>query len=379
MKVAFCGKLGGKSSHPGGASVTEPSIAKFIAEQGHQVFYFGRNTPSSLENDLIVKEDIELYHLKELPELVYFPLMPFRAFWLLKDRFSEFDVVYAFIGSFAVAAAYLKKRCPKVKLCIKVQEVGQPKYEPLLKGKLYLSVENWLMKTACKRADAVIVHSQYMKETVAKEWGIKNCTIVPHGIDVSLFKPVVVDEEQHNKLWGDAERKLLFVGRLVYRKGVMQLIESAKHLMAGGLSFRLVMVGDGPLRQSMERLISDSKLSNHVYLYGRAEHDVLLALYTSADFTIVPSIYEPFGMVPLESLACGTPAIVSYNTAMKETIEPGVGYFIPEIIPESITDTIRHAISSSLPSPEHCRQFVCQRHDLGKIYPLYEELFRRLT
>ena len=150
MKIAFCGKLGGKSSHPGGASVTEPMIAKFIAGQGHQVYYFGRNSPSPLEEAITGEENIELHYLKELPELLYFPLMPLRAFRLLRGRFGQLDVAYCFIGSFAVAASYLKKRHPNVKLCIKVQEVGQAKYEPLLKGKLYLSVENWLMKMASR-------------------------------------------------------------------------------------------------------------------------------------------------------------------------------------------------------------------------------------
>jgi hypothetical protein len=63
---------------------------------------------------------------------------------------------------------------------------------------------------------------------------------------------------------------------------------------------------------------------------------------------------------------------------MKETIEPDVGYFIPEITPESIADTIKQALGSDLPSLEHCRQYVCQRYDLNKIYPLYDELFRGL-
>ncbi len=378
MKIAFCGKFGGKSLHPGGAGVTEPAIAKAIAKQGHQVVYFGRNTPSSLESDLTAKENVELHYLKELPELIYLPLMPLRALWLLKGRFGEFDVVYAHIGSFALAASYLKKRYPQVKLCIKVQEVGQVKYEPLLKGRLYFRAENYLMKMACKQADAVIVHSRYMKETVAKEWGIKNCTIVPHGTDVNVFKPVAVDNELHKKLWGDAEHKFLFVGRMVYRKGIMQLIQSAKELIGDKLNFRLVVVGDGQLHHAAEKMVSNFELGNRVHLYGRATQDVLLALYTSADFTIVPSIYEPFGMVPLESLACGTPVIVSHNTAMKETIEPDVGYFIPEITPESITNTIKHAIGSNLPPPERCRQFVSQRYDLRKIYPLYEKLFREL-
>lgn len=379
MRIAFCGKFGGKSAHAGGATVTEPAIAEFVAAQGHQVIYIGRNTPSSLENTMMRKMNLELYHLRELPELLYFPLMPLRAFLLLKDMFGEFDVVYCYIGSFAFAASYLKKRHPKVKLCIKVQEVGQPKYEPSLKVKLYLRAENELTRIACRRADMVIVHSHYMQETIATEWGIKDSTIVPHGTDVNFFRPVTLEAEQHHNIWGGAKHKLLFVGRFVYRKGVIQLIESARYLMEGGLDFRLVVVGDGLLRRRMASLISRLGLGNYVYLYGRAEEEMLPYLYSSADLTIVPSIYEPFGMVPLESLACGTPVIVAYQTAMKETIEPDVGYFIPEVTPWSIADVVKGALSNKLPSPEQCRQFVHQRYDLNKIYPLYNTLFSRLA
>jgi len=378
VKIAFCGKLGGKASHPGGASVTEPAIAKFIAGQGHQVVYFGRNSPSFLEDDIIDRESIELHFLKEYPELIYFPLMPLRAFWLLKDNFRQFDVVYAFIGSFAVAASFLKKWHPRVKLCIKVQEVGQPRYEPSLKGKLYLSAENLLMKLACRRAEAVIVHSRYMEGIVSREWGARNCVVVPHGTDVNSFKPVAMSQEQRDKLWGDAEYKFLFVGRLVYRKGIIQLLESARHLMDDGLNFRLVIVGDGLLRESVENTISRLELGGHVCLHGRAEDNTLRALYSSADFTVVPSLYEPFGMVPLESLACGTPVIVSGQTAMKETVDTSVGYFIPEVTPEAIADTVKQAISGEVPSAERCREHVSQRYHLDNIYPIYEQLFRGL-
>lgn len=376
MKIAFGGKLGGKSVSIGGGALLTPYVARFMAGQGHQVFYFCRNKPFPGERDFMASENIELRYLREFPELFYYPLMPLRAIWLLKGEFSELDVVHAHIGSFAFAASYLKKRNPRVKLFITVHEVGQPRYSSSFKARWYLRAENLLMKSASKRAEAVIVHSHYMKELVAKEWGIENCLIVRTGIDVDFFKPVPMDEGPYHELWGSAEHKLLFVGRIDYRKGVLQLIEAAKYLIEEEVSLKLIIVGEGILRPSLENLISRLELSNHVSLYGRVEQEALPSLYSSADLTIVPSIYEPFGSVPLESLACGTPVIVSRNTAMKETIETSVGYFIPEITPESIANTIRHAITNGLPSSEHCRQFVCQRYDLRDIYPLYEELFQ---
>ena len=360
--------------HPGGASITVPSIANFMAGQGHQVFYFGRNSPSPLEHGIIEK-NIELRYLQELPEFLYYPSMPLRAYRLLKDRFSEFDVVHAHIGSFAFAASRLKKRNPKVKFFITVHDIEKPGYEPSLKGKLYLRAENLLMKTACKRANAVIVRNNYMKEQVKKEWGIENCIAIRDGVDANFSKPVAIDKEQQDKLWGDAKHRLLFVGRTEYRKGVVQLIESAKYLLEDGLSFRLVIVGDSKLQSSLKKLISNLELGSYVHLYGRAEEKELPSLYSSAHLTIVPSLYEPFGIVPLESLACGTPVIVSGNTGMKETIGDEIGYFIPEVTPASIASTIRNVIGSSLPSPESCRQFVSQRYDWRDIYPLYEELF----
>ncbi len=373
MKIAICARLHGKSTHPGGGSIVALSLAEFMAHRGHKVSLFGRNTPSAMEQNFLGNYDID--YLKELPDFLNYPLMPIRAFWLLKDKFREFDVVHAHIGSFAFAASRLKKGNRKVKLVVTVHEVGQPKYEPAPKAKLYIHGENLLAKIASKSANAVVVNSHYMKELVSEEWGINTCVVIQNGVDTNLFRPVTLTPEVE-KHWGGAEYKLLYVGRMDFRKGVLQLVESIKYLRESGLNVRLLVVGDGKLQKEVENLIFNLKLDKYAYLYGPAKRGVLPYLYSSADLTIVPSIYEPFGLVPLESLACGTPVIVSSNTAMRETIEPSVGYFIPEITPKSIANSIEYAISNGLPSPQSCRKFVCERYDWRDIFPQYEALYR---
>lgn len=378
MKIAICGRLHSKSKHQGGSSMIALSLAKFMASQGHDVSFFGRDTPSSFVYDVLNRYDhkININYLSELPDFLYYSSMPLRAFWLLKNKFKNFDAVHTHIASFTFAASCLKRLNKKIKFVVSVHEILQPKYEHDFKAKLYMHGDNLLMKIACENADTVIVHSEYMKELVLRKWQIENSIIIRNGIDTSFFKPYVLNKEQHDKLWGCAEYKLLYVGRLDFRKGILQLIESVKYLIKDGLDIKLIVVGDGRLKQNIKNLVSNLNLTKYVYVFGRAKQEKLPYLYSSSDLTVVPSMYEPFGLVPLESLACGTPVVVSNNTGLKEVVEPNVGYYIDEITPKSIAESIKYAVSNGLPSEKCCRQYVCERYDRRDIYPLYEAIYR---
>ncbi|OGM26086.1 hypothetical protein A3D01_04970 [Candidatus Woesebacteria bacterium RIFCSPHIGHO2_02_FULL_39_13] len=129
---------------------------------------------------------------------------------------------------------------------------------------------------------------------------------------------------------------VLYVGRLIKKKGVLKLIEAAK---IWHKNIMLVIIGTGPL----EEKIRDQQLKiNNLLFLGRIDNDKLSPFYSATDVTIVPSIHEEgFGRIILESLACGTPVIGSNRGAIPEAMDESVGKLI-DITPENIKKTVEY-------------------------------------
>lgn len=133
------------------------------------------------------------------------------------------------------------------------------------------------------------------------------CVVVPFGIDVRPFQ----DKQKYAHAIGEIRRQfgeplLLFVGRLVYYKGIEYLLEAMRQVSA-----RLLIIGDGPLRAKLAQAVQQNGLKNKVVLLGQRPLDQLPAYYHACDLFILPSIHksEAFGIVQLEAMACGKPVI----------------------------------------------------------------------
>ncbi len=136
-----------------------------------------------------------------------------------------------------------------------------------------------------------------------KEQGIKNVGLWERGIDVEMFSPEYRSETLRRKLGAEKIPILLFVGRLVKEKDLDDLVAVDKILRADGYKYKLVVVGDGPMRQELQDKVPDINLPG--YLLGRE----LSEMYASSDIFVFPSTTETFGNVVQEAFASGTPVI----------------------------------------------------------------------
>ncbi len=157
-----------------------------------------------------------------------------------------------------------------------------------------------------KKASKIVVHSEYMKESVIKTYPFsKNIIVIENAIELKKFKT----------LFNPTKDYYLFVGRLDYKKGVDILIKAYKKVEAK-LSRKLLIIGGSAGEKkhgslNVETLKNLAKNSNIEFL-GKIPNEIVLKKYfPNAYFSIFPSRYEPFGIVALESLASGTPFIAS--------------------------------------------------------------------
>lgn len=182
-------------------------------------------------------------------------------------------------------------------------------------------IECWM----AQRADSVICCSHYMRGHVADIFDIDEgrISVIPNGIDPRDLRPV--DDLQALRLqFAEPDEKLvLLVGRLVYEKGFQLALDALPEVIekVGGVRFLVAGSGthEGELKAQAERL----GLSEHGVFLGWIGDDALHSLYRISDLCVVPSIYEPFGLVALEAMASGCPCIVADTGGLREVVPAG--------------------------------------------------------
>ncbi len=182
-------------------------------------------------------------------------------------------------------------------------------------------------RSMVRRADRVIACSRYMRSHAARVFGVapSRITVIPNGIDPRDLEPVVEDLPGLRARYARPdERLVLLVGRLVYEKGFHLALDALAPVIAGLGNVRFVVAGTGTAETELKRQARRLGLARHGSFLGWIGDDMLHSLYRIADLCIVPSIYEPFGLVALEAMASGCLCVVADTGGLREVV-PGDG------------------------------------------------------
>jgi glycogen(starch) synthase len=237
----------------------------------------------------------------------------------LGDR-HEFDVVHGHDWLVAGAGDHLAKRfrAPFV-ATIHATEFGRHQGWVDKHPQSYIhGVERWM----ANRADRVITCSAYMREHVADIYGLEEARIavIPNGIDPSELVPVDDLDTLRSRFAEPDEKLVLLVGRLVYEKGFQLALEALPGLIERVGDVRFLVAGSGTAERELREQATALGLDPHGTFLGWIGDDVLHSLYRIADLTVVPSIYEPFGLVALEAMASGCPCLVADTGGLREVV-----------------------------------------------------------
>jgi glycogen(starch) synthase len=235
------------------------------------------------------------------------------------DRF-EFDVVHGHDWLVAPAGDHLAKRfrAPLV-VTIHATEYGRHQGWVDRHPQSYIhGVERWM----ANRAERVITCSAYMREHVADIYGLeeRRIIVIPNGIDPSELVPVDDLDSLRARFAAPHERLVLLVGRLVYEKGFQLALEALPELIDRLHNVRFIVAGSGTAEHELRAQARELGLDAHGAFLGWIGDDVLHSLYRIADLTVVPSIYEPFGLVALEAMASGCPCLVADTGGLREVV-----------------------------------------------------------
>lgn len=262
-----------------------------------------------------------LYHLAYLAEAC-----------VLLGWFAEADVahVHAHFGTNSTTVAML------------CRAMGGPPYSFTVHGPeefdkvMAIGLPEKIRRAAFVVAISSYGRSQLYRWCLQKEWS--KIHVVRCGVDDDFF---------HQPQISPSEARLVCVGRLCEQKGQLLLINAASRLLAEGLQFKLVLVGDGPLRSEVEGAIVHLGLQNAIEILGWASNAQVRQQILAAQALILPSFAEGLPVVIMESLALGRPVISTYVAGIPELVDPACGWLVP---PGSIDDLV-NAVRLALASP----------------------------
>src|SRR5688572_23263136 len=239
----------------------------------------------------------------------------------LGDRF-DFDVVHGHDWLVSVAGDHLAKRFgAPFAVTIHATEFGRHQGWVDKPPQSHIhGIEHWM----ANRAEQVIACSAYMRDHIADIYAIEEerIAVIPNGIDPADLQPW--DEEEMRSFrarFAAPEQKLvLLVGRLVYEKGFQVALEALPKVIEELGDVRFLIAGSGTHEQELKAQAAELGLLEHGTFLGWIGDDVLHTLYRIADLTVVPSIYEPFGLVALEAMASGCPCLVADTGGLREVV-----------------------------------------------------------
>jgi D-inositol-3-phosphate glycosyltransferase len=189
--------------------------------------------------------------------------------------------------------------------------------------------------------------------------------VVPCGVDLDLFHPLNPGRARRRLGAAHDDILALYVGRLAPEKGLERLLRAVTCLKSLP-RLRLIIVGGdengGPDHQRMLRMGRVCGLAERITFMGRVEQADLPLFYSAADLLVVPSAYESFGLVALESLACGTPVVANRVGAMEELLQDReVGRLASDLRPESLAAAMNEMLigrRAQPVAPEEIRRTV---------------------
>jgi glycogen(starch) synthase len=306
------------------------SLAEAVSRAGHTVTVLTRHGAGAAYDEVV--GGVRVVRVPEDP-----PLFPFETellAWAMAFNHALTragllvaedppDVVHAHDWLVAHAAATLKHHLG-VPLVATVHATEAGRHQGWLPGplnKAIHSVEWWLTYEARR----VITCSEYMRWEVTRLFDLPpdKMDVVANGIRAERWRPDPARVAAARSRYAGSGPLVVFSGRLVYEKGVHDLLRAMPRLRRRHPGIRLVVAGSGPHDEALRAQARALRLGRSVCFPGFVGEAELAALAAAADCAVVPSIYEPFGLVALEAAAAGTPLVVADVGGLREFVQPG--------------------------------------------------------
>lgn len=336
----------------GGLGTHVVGLTNSLIKNGYEVHLITAQDMKKDAEDVVEKEHLFVYRVKPIYSIeqnfIHWIGGLNLAMWdkaIEIGKKTTFDLVQAHDWLVGAAAISLKDQLniPLI-ATIHATEHGR-------NGGIYTEMQKFIHekeRQLIQSADSLIVCSEYMQNEVMTIFEVEQSkiNIIPNGIDSLQMEKASIAPLEAFQL--DNNKKIIFaMGRMVKEKGFGTLLEAARklHKMRSDLYF--VIAGVGPMYDEYQKFIERNGLSECVRLIGYLHGEQKNAFYAHANIVVIPSSYEPFGIVALESLVFAIPTIVSHTGGLKGIIKnKETGLFMEPNNAESLVENIEYLLEN---------------------------------
>ena len=380
-KIAFISEhasplavLGGVDS--GGQNVYVAEICKSLAKMGYIIDIFTRKDAQELPVIVNWLPNIRVIHVKAGPAadvpkerlLDYMDEFTVNMRQFITDFRIHYDLIHANFFMSGLVASRLKKQLG-IPYVITFHALGKIRMIHQKEQDAFPPVRLDIEQMIVNDADYVIAECPQDEQDLIEHYGAdpSKITIIPCGFSSKEFYPLPKAKARARLGLQQEDLVLLQLGRVVPRKGIDNVIR-AMHYLKDIPKIRLLVVGgsadqpdfekDSELRR-LRSVAEEEGVAMSVEFTGRRSREQLKSYYQAADFFISTPWYEPFGITPLEAMACGTPVIGSAVGGIKYTVRDGeTGFLVPPHDPEALAGAIRKGIACPEKYQQLCRNAI---------------------
>ncbi|MEH2389879.1 MAG: glycosyltransferase family 1 protein [Nostoc sp.] len=322
----------------GGQNVYVRYVGEALARLGWQVDMFTRKV--SLEQDLIVQHSdncrtirLKAGPLEFVPRDDIFEYLPEFVDNLLTFQVKN-DITYQLVHTNYWLSSWVGMELKKIQESKQVHtyhSLGAVKYNTIEKENIPLiaSVRLAVEKEVLETAERIVATSPQEKEHMRSLVSTKgNINIIPCGTDIQRFGSIAREAARHELAIDKEAKVVLYVGRFDPRKGIETLVRAVNESgLRDSNNLQLIIGGgstpgncDGIERDRIEQIVNELGMSDFTIFAGRLSQDILPTYYAAADVCVVPSHYEPFGLVAIEAMASSTPVVASDVGGLQFTV-----------------------------------------------------------
>lgn len=364
-RIAFISEHASPLASPGsvdsgGQNVYVAQLCEHLSQLGYIVDIFTRKDRQDQQETVRWKSCMQVVHVEAGPAS-YVPkeqLLPYmHAFaenmiQYIQANQLEYTLIHANFFMSGLVASQIKQRLgiPYVitfHALGQVRRIHQKEKDGFPEDRI--AIEKWIVADA----DRLIAECPQDMEDLIEHYQAdpERITIVPCGFNPREFHPLPKIMAKKTLGLAQEEKIILQLGRMVPRKGVDNVIRAMALIQRCDQPMRLVIVGsdvgdgEGPEIQRLKRIAVEEGIAEKVSFVGRKSREELKYYYAAADLFISTPWYEPFGITPLEAMACGTPVIGSNVGGIKYSVVDGeTGFLVPPHQPKALAEKIEEVL-----------------------------------
>ena len=350
----------------GGQNVYVAQLAKYLVRQGYLVDVYTRRDNAETDEIVNSEKGLRVIHIKAGPEyniakedlLWFMPEFRDNMIRFIVCNHLHYELIHANFFMSGLVACDIKKELD-IPFVITFHALGRIRRIHQAEKDKFPEERIDIEEMIVREANHIIAECPQDRDDLIAHYRAspRNISIVPCGFSSSEFYPIEKSVARSILGLPQDQHILLQLGRMVERKGIDNVIKSMAYLKdISDKNFRLIIVGGDAERMEdsscseYKRLLTIArrlKVADEVEFAGRRDRDKLKFYYNAADLFITTPWYEPFGITPLEAMACGTPVIGANVGGIKFSVKDGItGGLVPPRQPKKLADKIQDIIGN---------------------------------